>query len=110
MSGGPILVIDDEPGLRHTLEIILKDEGYEVRTADDGEEGLRIALADPPQIILCDVRMPRLDGLGFVERYQAGGGEALIIVMSAYGSLETAIEAMRLGAYDYISKPFNADE
>jgi two-component system response regulator AtoC len=110
MSTGRILVIDDEPGLRHTLEIILRDEGYEVRTADDGEEGLRMALTEWPEIILCDVRMPRLDGLAFVEKYQASGGDALIIVMSAYGSLETAIQAMRMGAYDYISKPFNADE
>ena len=110
MSSGRILVIDDETGLRHTLELILSDEGYEILTAMDGEEGLRIALAEEPGMILCDVRMPRLDGLGFVERYCGAGGGALIIMMSAYGTRETAIEAMRLGAYDYISKPFNADE
>jgi two-component system, NtrC family, response regulator AtoC len=81
-----------------------------VQTAHDGEDGLRTALADPPHMILCDVRMPRIDGIGFVEKYAAAGGEALIIVMSAYGTLETAIDAMRKGAYDYISKPFNADE
>ena len=62
------------------------------------------------ELILCDIRMPRLDGLGFVERYRAAGGEALVVMMSAYGTLETAVEAMRRGAYDYISKPFNADE
>ncbi len=105
-----VLVIDDEAGLRHTLELILTDEGCRVLTAADGEEGLRIALAEEPEVILCDIRMPRLDGLGFVERYREGGGEALIIMMSAYGTLETAIEAMRRGAYDYISKPFDADE
>jgi two-component system, NtrC family, response regulator AtoC len=54
--------------------------------------------------------MPRLDGLGFVQRYREAGGEALVIMMSAYGTMDTAVEAMRLGAYDYISKPFNADE
>jgi two-component system response regulator AtoC len=69
-----------------------------------------MALADPPALILCDIRMPRLDGLGFVERYRAEGGDALVVMMSAYGTLESAIEAMRQGAYDYISKPFNADE
>jgi two-component system response regulator AtoC len=110
MSSGRILVVDDEAGLRHTLELILTDEGYEILTANEGEEGLRIALAEDPGMILCDIRMPRLDGLGFVERYCAAGGDALIIMMSAYGTRETAIEAMRLGAYDYISKPFNADE
>ncbi len=110
MTGSRVLVIDDESGLRHTLELILQDDGCEVLTASDGEEGLRLANAEEPDLILCDIRMPRLDGLGFVERYREGGGEALIIMMSAYGTIETAIEAMRRGAYDYISKPFNADE
>ncbi|CAN5827009.1 sigma-54 dependent transcriptional regulator [soil metagenome] len=110
MSTLTVLVIDDEPGLRHTLQLILGDEGLAVRTASDGEEGLRLALAEPPDLVLCDIRMPRLDGLGFVQRYREAGGEALVIMMSAYGTMETAVEAMRLGAYDYISKPFNADE
>jgi two-component system, NtrC family, response regulator AtoC len=110
MSSLNVLVIDDEAGLRHTLQLILGDEGYRIRTASDGEEGLRIAFAEAPELILCDIRMPRLDGLGFVQRYRDAGGEALVIMMSAYGTMETAVEAMRLGAYDYISKPFNADE
>lgn len=110
MSGSKILVIDDEPGLRHTLGLILRDEGCEVLTAGDGEEGLRVANAERPDLILCDIRMPKLDGVGFVERYCSGDGEALIIMMSAYGTTETAIEAMRRGAYDYVSKPFDADE
>jgi two-component system response regulator AtoC len=110
VSAARVLVIDDETGLRHTLSLILGDEGYEVVTAEEGEEGLRLALAEPPEIILCDVRMPRLDGLGFISRYREAGGSALVIMMSAYGTLETAVEAMRLGAYDYVSKPFNADE
>jgi two-component system response regulator AtoC len=110
MSGARVLVIDDEAGLRHTLELILAEEGYLIRTAGDGEEGLRMALAEPPELILCDIRMPRLDGLGFIDRYRAEGGDALVVMMSAYGTLESAIEALRRGAYDYISKPFNADE
>jgi two-component system, NtrC family, response regulator AtoC len=110
MSALRVLVIDDEPGLRHTLQLILGDEGMTVLTASDGEEGLRVAGAEKPDLILCDIRMPRLDGLGFVERYRASGGEALVVMMSAYGTMETAVQAMRLGAYDYISKPFNADE
>jgi two-component system response regulator AtoC len=105
-----ILVVDDEAGLRHTLQLILRDEGYTVVAAEDGEAGLRMALAEPPEVILCDVRMPRMDGLEFVRRYTEGGGQALVVMMSAYGTVETAIEAMRRGAYDYISKPFNADE
>ncbi|HEX6925298.1 MAG TPA: sigma-54 dependent transcriptional regulator, partial [Longimicrobiaceae bacterium] len=110
MSRGRILVVDDEAGLRHTLELILTDEGYEILKAANGEEGLRVAKSEHPDLILCDVRMPKIDGLAFVERYCGAGGEALVIMMSAYGTRETAIEAMRLGAYDYISKPFNAEE
>ncbi|HEX5725325.1 MAG TPA: sigma-54 dependent transcriptional regulator [Longimicrobiaceae bacterium] len=110
MSDRRVLVIDDEAGLRHTLLLILRDEGYQVLVADDGEAGLRLALAEPPDLVLCDVRMPRLGGLEFLQRYQEAGGTGLVIMMSAYGSLDTAVEAMRRGAYDYISKPFNADE
>lgn len=110
LDGARVLVVDDEAGLRHTLELILAEEGCEVITASDGEEALRMATAERPDMVLCDIRMPRLDGLGFVDRYREAGGDALIIMMSAYGTLELAIEAMQRGAYDYISKPFNADE
>ena len=110
MSERRILVIDDEAGLRHTLLLILRDEGYEVAVADDGETGLRMALAEQPDLVLCDIRMPRMGGLEFLREFQGAGGQALVIMMSAYGTLDTAIEAMRMGAYDYISKPFNADE
>ncbi|HEX6913508.1 MAG TPA: sigma-54 dependent transcriptional regulator, partial [Longimicrobium sp.] len=110
MSDRRVLVIDDEAGLRHTLLLILRDEGYTVAVAEDGEGGLRLALAEEPDLVLCDVRMPRLGGLEFLERYQEAGGTALVIMMSAYGTLDAAVEAMRRGAYDYISKPFNADE
>ena len=110
MSDRRVLVVDDEPGLRHTLLLILRDEGYQVQVADDGETGLRMALAEAPDLVLCDIRMPRMGGLDFLERYQEAGGTALVVMMSAYGTLDTAVEAMRRGAYDYISKPFNADE
>jgi len=110
VSARRILVIDDEAGLRHTLLLILRDEGYEVQVADDGETGLRLALGEQPDLVLCDIRMPRMGGVEFLQKYQEGGGTALVIMMSAYGTIDTAVEAMRRGAYDYISKPFNADE
>lgn len=110
MSERRVLVIDDEPGLRHTLTLILRDEGFDVHTAEDGEAGLRLALAEAPELVLCDVRMPRMGGLEFLQRYHESGGTALVVMMSAYGTLDAAVEAMRQGAYDYISKPFNADE
>jgi two-component system response regulator AtoC len=105
-----VLIIDDEPGLRHTVSLILSEEGYEVQSASDGEEGLARALDLKPDMILCDVRMPRLPGLEFLERYRAGGGAAMVIMMTAYGSNELALKAMKAGAYDYLSKPFQADE
>jgi two-component system response regulator AtoC len=105
-----ILVIDDDRGHRRSLTLILEDAGHGVLQAQDGEEGLARALADEPELILCDVRMPRLDGLGFVERYRGEGGRGLVVIMTAYGSPELAVEAVRKGAEDYLSKPFGADE
>jgi len=105
-----VLIIDDEPGLRQTVSLILGGEGYEVETAADGETGLLRARETRPDIILCDVRMPGLSGIDFLERYRGDGGDALVIIMTAYGSIDLAVEAMKLGAYDYISKPFSADQ
>ncbi len=105
-----ILIIDDDAGLRKSLTLILSDAGYEVVQAEDGERGLATAKEQSPEIILCDVRMPRLGGLEFIEAYRAQGGEALILVMTAYGGLDLAMEAMKKGAYDYIPKPFGADD
>jgi two-component system response regulator AtoC len=105
-----VLIIDDEPGLRQTVSLILADEGYEVHTASDGEEGLARALEVQPDIILCDVRMPRLTGLEFLEKYRDANGTGMVIVMTAYGGMEMAIQAMKKGAYDYIQKPFSPDQ
>src|SRR5690606_8280430 len=105
-----VLIIDDEPGLRQTVSLILGDENYAVHTVGDGEEGLARALELKPDIVLCDVRMPRMTGLEFLQAYREQGGLALVIVMTAYGSTELAIEAMKAGAYDYLPKPFSADQ
>jgi two-component system response regulator AtoC len=105
-----ILIIDDEESFRHMLSVILIKEGYEVETASNGEEGLQKSLASPFDQILCDIRMPRMDGLGFLKEIKKTAVDATIIIMSAYGTLDIAIEAMKLGAYDYISKPFKPDE
>ena len=105
-----VLIIDDEPGLRQTTSLILAEEGYDVHVASDGEEGLALAEQLQPRIVLCDVRMPRVSGIEFLDRYRAAGGTGLVIVMTAYGSVDLAIDAMKRGAYDYISKPFSADQ
>ena len=105
-----ILIVDDEENFRHMLSVILIKEGYEVETAPNGEEGLQKATGSPFDQILCDIRMPRMDGLEFLREMRKIGGEATIVMMSAYGTVDIAIEAMKLGAYDYISKPFKPDE
>jgi two-component system, NtrC family, response regulator AtoC len=105
-----ILIIDDEPGLRHTVSLVLADEGYECHAAADGEEGLARALELKPDIVLCDVRMPRLGGLEFLERYRAAAGTGMVIMMTAYGSMDLALQAMKAGAYDYLPKPFSPDQ
>jgi two-component system, NtrC family, response regulator AtoC len=105
-----ILIVDDEESFRHMLSVILIKEGYEVETSSNGGEGLQKAAASPFDQILCDIRMPHMDGLEFLREIKKTGAEATIIMMSAYGTMDTAIEAMKLGAYDYISKPFKPDE
>jgi two-component system, NtrC family, response regulator AtoC len=105
-----LLVIDDEQGLRQSLHLILTDEGHEVVAAADGAQGLEIALGAPFDAVLCDVRMPAMDGREFLRRYRAAGGTALVIMMSAYGTEDAALAAMQQGAYDYVAKPFRADE
>ena len=105
-----ILVIDDDAGLRKSLSLILSDAGYDVVQAEDGEEGLATAVEQDPDLILCDVRMPKLGGIEFLDRYREEGGRALVLVMTAYGGIELAVEAMKKGAYDYLPKPFGADE
>jgi two-component system response regulator AtoC len=105
-----VLVVDDEAGVRRTLSMILEDEGYQVITASDGKEGLERALKEEPDLILCDIRMPRMDGLEFLEQYRKKNGQALVITITAYGSTELAVEAMKKGAYDYLPKPFTTAE
>jgi two-component system, NtrC family, response regulator AtoC len=105
-----ILIIDDEESFRHMLSVILKREGFEVETASDGEEGLQKVMINTYEQVLCDIRMPRMDGLDFLKEVQKTGIDTTLIMMSAYGTIDTALEAMKLGAYDYISKPFKPDE
>lgn len=105
-----ILIVDDEENFRHMLSVILRKEGYEVETAANGEEGLQRITCSSFDQILCDIRMPHMDGLEFLKEAQKMDADTTIVMMSAYGTVDTAIEAMKLGAYDYISKPFKPDE
>jgi len=105
-----LLIIDDEPGLRQSLALLLQEAGYDVACEGDPEQALRRAAAEAFDLILCDVQMPKMDGVTFLRRYRAEGGQALLIMMSAYGSEDSALAAMREGAYDYLHKPFRPDE
>ena len=105
-----ILVVDDELGLRHTLTLILEGEGHAIRAAADGEQALAMLHERDADLVLCDVRMPVLDGLAFLDRYRRASGRALVIMMSAYGDDDAALDAMKRGAYDFIQKPFRADQ
>jgi two-component system nitrogen regulation response regulator GlnG len=105
-----ILVADDEDGVRWVLEKGLRDAGYDVTAARDGSAALRHAEAEPYDLIFVDVRMPGLDGLSVLSRLRSTRPDALVIVMTAHGTMETAIQAMQRGAYDYLAKPFDVDE
>jgi len=105
-----VLIVDDEPGLRQSLGLLLSDAGYAVTAEQDGRRALERATAETFDLILCDVRMPEMDGLTFLRNYRQRGGNALVIVMSAYGGEDAAIAAMKEGAYDYLPKPFRPDE
>ena len=105
-----VLIVDDEESMRHMLSVMLEHEGYCVETASDGKEALQKARREEFNFILCDVRMPKMDGMALLKRHQEEGLSSTVIMMSAYGTIDTAVEAMKFGAYDYISKPFKADE
>jgi len=102
--------VDDEASLRDALGKILSAEGYDVRLAGDGKEALGILGASPFDFLLCDLRMPVMGGLDLLREVTARGIPGTVIMMSAFGTVETALEAMKLGAYDYVSKPFMSDE
>ena len=105
-----ILIIDDEENMRHMLSVMLTRQGYRVDQAGNGAEGLARLATNAYDFILCDIRMPEMDGKAFLLGALEQHVSAPIIMMSAYGSVETAIECMKLGAYDFISKPFKKDE
>ncbi|MBI5487690.1 MAG: sigma-54-dependent Fis family transcriptional regulator [Deltaproteobacteria bacterium] len=105
-----ILVVDDEPNVRKMLRALLSSHGFEIDEAADGEAALARAREEPPDFVLADVRMPKMDGITLSREIAALDLPTTVIVMSAYGTVETAIEAMRAGAYDYIMKPFRTDE
>lgn len=105
-----ILVVDDEANMRHMLDALLSDAGYTVNTAEDGQAALQLLETARYDYVFCDIRMPRMDGIAFLKAAGRHLSSTGVIMMSAYGTIDTAVEAMKNGAYDYISKPFKPDE
>ena len=100
-----ILIIDDEQSIRSTLREILEYEKYTIDEAKDGQEGLEKLISDKFDIALCDVKMPKMDGIELLERVQMAGIETQFIMISAHGTIETAVDATKMGAFDFVPKP-----
>lgn len=105
-----LLIVDDEENMLHMLSTFLQKEGFSVITACNGREGVACLALHDFDCILCDLKMPEMDGLQFLEEARKRGSDAAIIMMSAYATVDTAVEAMKNGAYDFITKPFRIDE
>jgi len=105
-----ILVVDDERKIQLVLEKLLKGRGYEVGAADGGRSALEAVAEEPPDLVLLDLRMPGMDGMETLRSLRGAGYAGKIIIMTAYGTIESAVEAMREGAYDYITKPFSNED
>ena len=100
-----LLIIDDEKAIRNVLKEILSNEGFAVEEASDGEEGLKKFTAGSFDVVLCDIKMPKLDGIEFLQKVIESDAETPVIMISGHGNIETAVDAVKKGAFDYISKP-----
>lgn len=104
-----ILVVDDEPDVGKFFQKILSEEGYRVMSATSGPEALSIIKKIEPEMVFLDIKMPGMDGMETFRRIRKISKKIVVIIITGYGSLRTAKEAMALGAYDYVSKPFNLE-
>jgi nitrogen regulation protein NR(I) len=110
MTGGfldKVLIVDDDPSMRYSLTRMLEGQGLKVTTAKNGSEALDLFFADPPALVVMDIKMPGQSGLDVLRLIKEKDPKALVILMTAFGTTETAIEAMKFGAFDYILKPFD---
>src|SRR5690349_3114165 len=104
-----ILVVDDEVNIRNALVTMLEKKGYRVCGAGTGEEALRHLEEARLNLVITDLRMPGIDGMEFLRRLKAKWPDTEVVVMTAFGSIDTAVEAMRLGAHDYLTKPIDRE-
>ncbi len=106
----PILVIDDEKSLREFLTIMLENEGYEVVSADSGQKAVALIEENVFDLVIADIRMRQSNGIDVLKAVKQVSPQTPVVMMTAYASAETAVEAVKIGAYDYISRPFKVDD
>ncbi|HPO08925.1 MAG TPA: response regulator [bacterium] len=107
---GSVLVVDDEAGMRHILNKLFSSEGYTVFTAESAHEALELAQNDHPDIAFLDIRIPDMNGLELLTALKGQDPDLVVIMMTAFGTVETAVQAIKSGAYEYITKPFENDK
>ena len=110
MAGEHILVVDDEPAIQTALRGVLEDEGYRVTTVGSGADALKLVTEDTPDVVFLDIWMPKKDGLDTLADLKRARPEAPVIMISGHGTIETAVKATRLGAYDFIEKPLSLEK
>lgn len=102
-----ILIIDDERAIRNSMKEILSDEGYSVDTAENGAEGLKMVSAGRYDVVFCDIKMPGMDGVEVLEKIEASGADSAVVMISGHGDIDTAVECIKKGAFDFIQKPLD---
>jgi DNA-binding NtrC family response regulator len=105
-----LLVVDDESKMRRVLQLFFEDSGYSVAQAENGEEALQTLDSVRPDLVICDMRMPRMNGMELLQRVKQKSPDLPVIIMTAYGEVKTAVEAMKLGAENYVTKPLDMEE
>ena len=105
-----ILIVEDEPKLRRLLELDLSEEGHRVLTGADAEQGLKLLRQESVDVVVTDLKLPGMDGLEFLQAVKRTNAALPVVVMTAFGTVETAVEAMKAGASDYVLKPFSLAE
>src|SRR6266403_607343 len=110
MAGEHILIVDDEPGIQATLRGVLEDEGYRVTAVGSGADALRVVADESPDLTFLDIWMERMDGLETLAEIKRTRPDAIVVMISGHGTIETAVKATRLGAYDFIEKPLSLEK
>ena len=110
MAKERVLIVDDEKNIVSSLQEILNDEGYEIVTAEDGLDALEMIQSEPPDLVLLDIWIPGMDGIEVLQAIKTYHPEIEVLVMSGHGTIDTAVKATKLGACDFIEKPFSLNQ